>query len=92
MLLAFIVLASLGARVLLARSRAKLTLHEQFRPDLQPVPGVPALVPRRVRIQTGAAPHPAVCMVKRRVAARLAQEVVFDIRDVSVSYGEQEGA
>ena len=58
-------------------------------PNPQSVPGVPALVPRRVRIQTAQQPDPGSAW-SNGARREVAQEVVFDIRDVSVSYGSKQ--
>ena len=58
-------------------------------PNPQSVPGAPALVPRRVRIQTAQQPDPGSAW-SNGARREVAQEVVFDIRDVSVSYGSKQ--
>ena len=82
-LLAFILLAGIGARALLARSRSEARpMRPRRRRSRRPT--VAARAPARADPERGAAAAPAAAGPP---PAALTREVVFDVRDLSVSYG-----
>ena len=87
-LVVFILLANIGARVLLARSRGKMTDEQPWDRGERPSTG-PGSVPGRVRIRT----ESRLAAVPRRESTAAGPKglsaAIFDIRDMSVYYGSK---